>query len=118
MIGCSSRIRVMLRDSVTRDPIVGAHVRAARPGILPLANAVDKGITNKDGVVILYIAEKAGFHLTIRPYYSIESREKSAMSWAISFAHPVIHGNTDWVQLRVEVFRNLDPEIEFKIDKY
>ena len=118
IIGCASKIRVLLRDSVTREPIVGARVSAEYMVMLSLrSHQKDTGITNKDGVVILYIVEEERLEFMIYPYYNIESRDKSGMSWRMSFDHPARYGNTDWVQLE-RVFSDVDPEIEIKLEKY
>ena len=118
MIGCASKIRVLLRDSVTREPIVGARVSADYMVKLTLrSHTWDDGITNKDGVVILYIVEEDLLNFMIYPYYNIESRDKSGRSWRMSFDHPARYGNTAWVQLE-RVFSDVDPEIEIKLEKY
>ena len=118
MIGCASKIRVLLRDSVTREPIVGARVSADYMVKLSLrSHTWDDGITNKDGVVILYLVEEEALSFMVYPYYNIDPRDKNGRSWRMSFGHPARNGNTDWVQLE-RVFIDVDPEIEIKLEKY
>lgn len=130
MMGCTTKLKVLVRNSTTHEPIAGVKVRSFCPVYNPFKifehdRFSDDGITDKYGVVVLNLAEAELLFFEVYPFYNIEPDAKSDVYWEIRFRHPAISGNSNWIQLDPDDTRpynhNLkitDPEVEIIIEKY